>query len=144
MRPLLFLMLLPQMALASGLSNDSCADTWERYFDAENEVRYRNRVVPVVGRGLQRAPTATLVASCSVGDENSSDVLEWNGFAQLDVTGTPQVVGTCTAIVVVELYGKAQDRCRRYRNARICRNVDDPSLVSIERGESDSVRCPGD
>ena len=132
------------MALASGLDSDSCADTWERFFDAENEVRYRTRVVPVVGRSLLRAPSATMVASCSVDPDNASEVLEWNGYAQLGVTGTPQVVGTCTGIVVVEVYGKAQDRCRRFRSARLCRNVDDPSLVSIERGESEGVRCPGD
>ncbi len=144
MRSLLILLLLPKMAVASGLNNNSCADTWEQFFDAENEVRYRTRVVPVVGRSLQRAPSATVVASCFVGDENSSDVLEWNGYAQLDVTGRAQVVGTCTAIDVVEVYGKAEDRCRRFRDARLCRNVDDPSLVSIERGESEGVRCPGD
>lgn len=144
MRPLLIVLLLPQMALASGLNNDSCADTWERYFDAENDVRYRTSNVPVFGRSLQRAPSATVVVSCSVEDDDTSVVTEWNGYAQLDVTGTPQAVGTCTAIDVVEVYGKADDRCRRYASARLCRNVDDPSLVSIERGEPEDVRCPGD
>jgi hypothetical protein len=144
MRPLLILLWLPQMAFASGSDNDSCADTWERFFDGQNEVQYRTSSVPVFGRSLQRAPTPTVVASCSVGEENSSGVLEWTGYAQLDVTGTAQVVGTCTAIDVVEVFGKAQDRCRRFSDARLCRNVDDPSLVSIKRGESEDVRCPGD
>ena len=144
MRRLFFLFWLPQVALASGLNDDSCADTWERFFDAENEVAYRTSAVPVFGRSLQRAPTPTVVAACAVGDEDSSSVHEWNGFAQLDVTGTAQAVGTCTTIDVVEVYGKSADQCRRFRSARLCRNIDDPSLVSIERGESEDVRCPGD
>lgn len=144
MRSLVLLMLLPQLALASGFDDDSCADTWERFFDAENEVRYRTRVVPVLGRSLQRAPSPIVVASCSIGARDSSSVMAWNGYAQLDVTGTPQAVGTCTDVVVIEVYGKAGDRCRQFSDARVCRNLDDPSLVSIERGKSEGVRCPGD
>ena len=138
------LLCLPQLAVASGLNEDACADAWEQFFDAQNEVVFRTRNVPVLGRSLVREPKPTMVAACRVVPEETSQVREWNGYAQFDVTGTAQVVGVCTAIDVVEVHGKADDRCRRFRSARLCRNVDDPSLVMIERGESEAVRCPGD
>lgn len=122
MHRLFVLLFLPLSAVASGLDDDSCADTWEAFFESD--------------------PGS--VVQCAAADATRAVVQEWVALDDAFGADAPPGVADCQSVDVIQRSGKAGESCTRYDQATLCRSASNPHRVTIERGDGDHVVCPGD
>ena len=119
---LTLLFLLPLQATAAPVDATSCSDTWETVFELDHGA----------------------VRSCEVGEVSDSVVQEWVAVDQAFDEDAQAGLAQCESVDVVQQSGKRGSMCTHYAQAQLCRSALNPHRVVIERGEGETVLCPGE